>query len=322
MNASINKYQASVNFLEFYPPEYQSKLQKIIYQTPVDQRKKVWEREKIPYKKIEEVFVELTKQRNKHALEKGFESNFELFLNLYKISISDYYHLQNKISKAINYCNENLIDERKNLPTNFHTEFGNHCYICLINKFPLESTKEVTKSIYKFDKEIHLLEKRIKIIKKNTNSHTEIDSGFFKIYIDKNQNFRHQSIDLAHEMFHLKNKDNLQNKYLREKETTLLEIEFYKKYYPKLHKALFGEFLKVFHRVIFEIELYKNPNQNLSKLYASVFNRCYKGTYQNSNKSYILDNLIIYHPFQNLPHFWAQIDIILNMNEKEKINLF
>lgn len=311
-----NKYQGSINFLRVFPPDYQSKLQKKIWLAPVSERDKVWKTEGVLYKNIEESFIELTEQRNRQAREKGFKSNIELFLNIYKISEPDYYRLLSKVETVIHYCNHILSTTKEKLPPDFYVEFGNHCYVCLINKFPINSLVDAKFLVYKFDDKIGLLKSKLKIVG-DSESYVIRNGDLFEIHIDSNQNLRHQILDLVHEMFHLQIDDGIKNKYLREKGAESLEMEFYMRNFPNLYKALFGEFLKVFHRVLFEIELYKNPTQNLSKLYADTFNRCFVGASQGENKSYILDSLIIHHPFQNLPHFLAQIDLISHVVNRE-----
>lgn len=316
MNNNLqNKYQASINFLRIYPPEYQNRLQKKIWLAPISQREKKWNKEGVLYKDIEKSFIELTEQRNRQAREKGFKSNLEFFLDLYNISESEYYRLLAKFEKVLHYCHPMLSTTQDKLPPDFYAEFGNHCHICLINQFPINNLEKALTLVYKFDNKIELLKDKMKIMG-DSESFTVRKKDLYEIHVNNNQNLQHQILDFVHEIFHLKTDDRVKNKYLREKEVANLEMEFYKKYYPKTYNALFGEFLKVFHRVIFEIELYKNPNQDLSKLYANTFNRCFAGANQSKNRSYILDSLIIHHPFQNLPHFLAQIDLISNLREK------
>jgi len=307
------KYQASVDFLQIFPQEYQSKLQKLIWQVPASQRNKIWEDENVPYKEIEEAFIKLTEQRNTHAKEKGFKSNLEYFLSLYKISENDYAKFSDKFKKAIDYCNP-VVFADKNTSADFLDEFGDHCYLCLSSDFPIENLKAAESMVNTFDSSLFPSKNEIKIVEDDA-SFSKRNVNFFEIHINKNQNLRHQSVDLIHEMFHGKNKDNSQNKYQSEKKVVGLEIAFYKKLNTESYKALLGEFLKVFHRVLFEIELYKNPNQDLSKLYANVFNQCYKGANQSKNRSYILDDLIIRYPFLNLPHALAQAEVLSTLNK-------
>ena len=76
-----------------------------------------------------------------------------------------------------------------------------------------------------------------------------------------------------------------------------------------------SEILLLIHGTIFEIELHKEPEQDLSSLYASIFNKCYKKARQKLNYLYILDNNIIFKPFSSLPHTIAHVNLLIEIKK-------
>lgn len=309
MNNLKNRYRANLNFQTIYSPETQGDLQRDIWRVPVDKRDNVWFQKRIPYNKIEKAFIEIVKQRINFAKAKGFKTEVEYFLNLYNIPANTYKVLLKNADKSVNFCRKAL-EEQGTQSRDFYSEFGNHCYLCSLPKFPFTNLDDVEKVVSGNDTDISKIKYKLKFID-NGSSYSINDKKIINIFINNNQNIRHQVVDLVHELFHAKITafKSTQNKFIKEKLVLSAELEFYKKLYPDIYKAMFGELLKVFHRVLFEIELYKKPDQNLSKLYAKVFNMCYGGNYQKINRSYILDDLIMRYPFQNLPHMLVQIKL-------------
>lgn len=146
------------------------------------------------------------------------------------------------------------------------------------------------------------------------------DVDKFKITINENQNINHQITDFIHELSHViwylqnfKKKINTTSKrvYTREKGAIEIEIEILKKISTVFfEKYFYNETLLLLHKTLFEIETYKNPKQNLKKLYASIFNKCFSGVKQKENVLYILDYDVIFNPFSSLPHTIAHINLL------------
>lgn len=320
-----SKYQSSINFFNIYPPEFQKKLQNVIWHESIEKRSKIWDKQEIPFEKIKKSFINLVVQRNKFLVEKGFSSSVDYYLNLYKIPIVKYNEMLKNLDKVVDYCNQQLSDINKE-PLTFYSEFGNHCYVCTLKNFPFQDAESVKKYIFENDKLLKEYKDKIIFINNviSKSSYNKITDKF-EVYIDKNQNFRHQTIDVIHELAHIKNcilnyKNFNQPKkigvYYSELKTLKIELELLKNISHELYFSVFGEFLKVFHRVLFEIEIYTNPNQNLDKVYALTFNKCFNGAIQISNRSFILDEAIINNPFSTLPHAIAQYKIIKELFTK------
>lgn len=317
-NVNQSDYQSSVDFFITYPHELQNKLQTEIWKVSPEKRNDVWNKLKVPYENIEKSFIGLIIQRNKLALSKDYKTFIDYNLALYKIPKSIYKSFIKNFDEIIKTCNSHL--PTNDINHNFYTEFGNHCYLCNLKNFPLKSFNEIKHYMSSNNRIINLYKSKIDISFGDSSQSRyikEIDR--FDIQIDKNQNFKHQSIDLIHELSHIiyriecyKNEILPEEKgsYFNELETTKIELNFIKNISMTLYNTIFGEFLKVFHRVLFEIEIYEKPNQNLDNVYSLTFNKCFKYANQISNRSFILDELIIRNPFSTLPHAIAQYRII------------
>lgn len=322
----MHRYQGSIDFYLVYPPEYRKELQRIIWKEPVCNRKDVWNKKRVPYTKIESAFKKLVVQRNNFAIDRGFKSNIEYCLDLFKIPHPAYRHFLKNLDRVIAYCNSQTKRFKIDDPC-FFDEFGGHCYLCLLRNFPFKNFDSVKKYLWRDNKYLRMFNPNVGIILDNFSlSDYDDKNNSFKLYIDKRQNTRHQITDMVHEYAHLISKlqsrgmDNqLENKgkYYNEFEAIKIELSIARKISDNFYKSLFGEFLKVFHRVLFEIEVYNNPNQDLSKLYALTFNKCYSGAKQRYNRSYILDDYILELPFITLPHAVSQVKIIESEIQKE-----
>lgn len=306
MNITATNYQASINLEEIFSQKEQSKLQNLIWKSPISERENIWNKNNIPYKNIEKAFIGLVIQRNIHARADGFNSHIDFMLDRLGIPKTNLDSMLKNVDSTIKLCNK-LLEKQKPKDNLFYSEFGNHCYLCEMENFPFDNLKDAAIATKQDLNKIKVLRDNMSFITYN--------NSIGKIHLDKRQNLRHSSIDLIHEIFHLQTREpeGITNKYISEKKVLVRELEFYKTNYPAIYTAFFGELLKVFHRVLFEIELYKNPNQDLAKLYARIFNKCYEGKYQKQNRSYLLDTLIIRYPFQNLPHMLAQIDVLTSL---------
>ncbi|WKZ25741.1 MAG: hypothetical protein QY322_00285 [bacterium] len=319
-NINPSSYQASVDFFITYHPELRTKLQNEIWGSQPEKRGGVWEKFRLPYKRIEESFSNLIAQRKELVFAKGYEVFVDYYLDLYKIPKSVYKDFIRNNNKVIEFCNSHTT--HNNLEKDFFSEFGNHCSLCNLKNFPFGNLGDVTHYMSSNNVVISMYKSKVDIEFGDFSQSNYIkETDRFKVQIDKNQNLKHQSIDLIHELSHIihrigcyKNEILPEEKgsYFNELQTTKIELDILKVISTEVYNSIFGEFLKVFHRVLFEIEIYRKPNLDFDSVYASIFNKCFRGSNELRNRSYILDNLIISKPFSNLPHAVALSTIIQN----------
>lgn len=313
------QYKHTAAFYLNYPPEKLKKYELKIYGVPTKDRKKVWEGFGFDMSDVEKKYKKMIIERNNHAKEKGFSSRIEMYLDRFKIPKKDYDFFLKNVEKLILKINKNLPE--KNLPDWFYTEFNNPCFLCRISKYPFKNVEEVKDYMYKSFKEIENVKKAIKI---QFGDWSEMDydknKNIFTITLEKNENIRHKISDLIHEFSHIIferksikkdiDPDKL-GKYVRERESTRIELEIAKKLSMEYYWANNAQFLNTIHNILFEIEITNNPNQDLSKLYAKLFNRCFIDAKQKVNRSYILKQQMVKNNFFNLSHAVSISKILL-----------
>ena len=214
-----------------------------------------------------------------------------------------------------------MLPEDKNKPKQFYLEFNTPCPLCSLSSFPVSNQDEVRDMIshkYKI-----LTKAKIDISEDEVSANRySLENDRFQITLNKDENLRHRLVDLIHELSHVilemesfkKNIDIIgKGSYFREKKTLELELKITKDLFPLLYKVLYSEFLNLFRRVLFEIELYKNPYQDLSKLYTEVSNLCFKKAEQKENSTYLIDENILSRPLAALPHAVACTQVVLNL---------
>lgn len=322
--------QALTSFFYFLPQELIPHLRKEIFNAPFHRRRKIWQSFNLPIKEIESKFQNLVKTWEKEVQERNHSSFLDVLLEKNKIPRNDYLQFIKNADQLIALLNRQL-PKIKNLPSWFFSEFNLPCFICQLNSFPFHSLKETFNFVVR---QYHILEKfqskiKIKIGGKNTFTIYDTKRDIIKIKIEKELNTRHQVVLLIHELGHAisllnylyKGRDLLfiAGKYGAEKEAIKIEVGLLKKASPLLYRASLGEILLFpFRNTLFQIELHQNPNQDLSKLYARSFNRCFLEAKQKDNPLYLLEEHFIISPFSHLPHAIARYHVLCN--EIKKIN--
>lgn len=322
-------FRASAKYYWHLPPELHRPLVRKLFDAKPENREAVWNNFGLSYKEIEKCFIGMAIERAGLARNKGYSSYIDMFLDKFKIPGLDYESCIKNINILLDYCAKQL-PKTGSLPRWFYSEFNLPCYICRISPFPFKAFDEV--SVY-IAKEYAILGKfKNKIVIKlgeKSKMFYKKESDSFEITIGKYGNTRHQVADLIHELSHVI--DYLQHfskginpfeigSYSREKEAAIIELAILRESSTPLYHATFGEILLLFRRLLFEIELYKNPDQDLAQLYAETFNRCFKEAKQKKNRLYFLDERISLEPLSTLPHAIAQSEIILDLINKGRVS--
>jgi hypothetical protein len=94
-------------------------------------------------------------------------------------------------------------------------------------------------------------------------------------------------------------------KFEAEKEALVIEKEVLMSLSKDLYGASLMDKLMVLRQTIFELEIYESPNQDLAKLYAETFNRCFREGRQERNDLYLINRSVIMEPLKSLPHCLA-----------------
>jgi len=311
---SKNQYsQILASLFNLLPLELVPYLKNEVFNAPLSQRQKNWQNFNLPLTKIKNLFKRLILSRNKEARKIGYPSLTDQLLEKNKISKNTYLLFVKNIDGLIKSLNQEL--PKTKIPSMFYSPFNLPCFICQLYSFPFQSLQEVFEFVAKEYPVIKKFRQKIKIKTKDKYAFCfyEKEKDVININIEKKVNIRHQSILLIHELSHAisflnylgRGKDLLfiKGKYGAEKEAIKIEMKLLKKISDQLYRARLGEILLFyFLPTLFEIEVYKKPNQDLSKLYAQTFNRCFLKAKQRTNSLYLLNQEFIARPFAFFPH--------------------
>ncbi|OQA37209.1 MAG: hypothetical protein BWY53_00033 [Parcubacteria group bacterium ADurb.Bin326] len=311
--------QTMVDYFSLLPLKLIRRLNQKINNTSPADRKKLWKSLDFPVEEANDKFAKLILARRNYFSEKRQLPLPEMFLKQFKIPRNAYQEfIQNK-NEIIDWCNEFLPDVGK-LPSWFHSELNLPCYLCRLSEFPFRNFKEVIDFVFQKYSSFSVFKSKVKI-KMGEVTHVKYKkkTDSFLITIDKYANFRHQAIGLIHELGHvisfLKDFQNHldpleKGKYYGEKNAIKIQFSVLKDLSENLFRASLVEVLLTFWKIMFEMNLYKNPNQDIGKLYADTFNTCFKGSNQKRNPFYLLNEAIITSPFSSLPHAVAYYKIL------------
>lgn len=310
---------AAKDYFEVIPFDKHDSLEINIHSAQLEERKSVWEDEDLSMNKVESKFKKLTKARADFVKSMKFKNYQEMMAEKYKIPPNKTEDFLDNSDKAIEFCNKHL--DNNNLPDLFFSEYNHMCYICKLKEFPLKDMEEAKKLFFSKNPKLKKYQKKINISLGETSQMSyKKQTDTFEVLIDSNSNMRHRILDLFHELAHVKlyinefDKGNvpiLIGRYESEKYALKEEIKILKALDDNLYNAYFGKILHDIASVLFQIEIYKNPDQDYAKLYAKTLNKCWIGAHQNSNPTYILDEYVVFKPLQNLAHAVAGVDVIL-----------
>jgi len=311
------KFQAELH--KTYPPKALLEIKYKIFNTSILDREKIWKKLDLPINKLEKLYIKVAEERLRFARLKGYKKYIDMFLAKYEISPKEYRNFQKNVETTIAYCNQNL-PKNYNLPIWFYSNFNLPCFICRQKEFPFKNTEEVLEYFIAKYPLIKKFRNKIEIkIDKFSKMSYQINTDSFLVTLAKRDNKRHRIVDLIHELSHvlwyLEMLTNNKNPYRfgfyqRELQATRIEFNNLAGISEKLLQEQMAEVLLTLRRVLFEIQLYEQPHQDLSKLYAKTFNLCFINAKQKENPTYLIDDKIIYYPFSNLHHAVAAVKVL------------
>ena len=306
------------DYFNFVSSNFVANFKKKLFSVALHKRNTKWKELRLSFIKFEQCTQNAVRARNEFARNQGFSSYIDLVLDSNKITNSDFSQFKETVDDIIDYCNNSLL-LFNNYQSAIFNEFEDYCFICNSQSFPFLNLQEVLNYFVNNFPEIRKFKTKIKIVLGSlTKMEYQKDRDMFNISLNEKLNTRHQILGFIHELGHvvsyLKNFANEidlleHGRYFAEKEALQVEYDILFNNAEFQSQAYLGDLLKLYHRVLFELELYKNPNQDLSKLYAQTFNHCYKQANQKSNPLFIFDEYITLKPLSSLPYSIAYTNI-------------
>ncbi len=279
----------------------------------------IWNSFNLPIPELEKAFTSLVDARNVLAKDQLFVSMIDLHIDTSNIPVKSYQSFIDGIDNLLSQIDKHL--HKYNFNVNLSISiFDLPCAICSLSSFPFKALDDVYEFVKQEYPQIVNFSDKISITQSDQSYMTYIkEEDQFIIYINKNQNIRHQSIDLLHELGHVvvfleKFKSGIdplsEGKYQAEYNGAKIQHNLIKSISDTFYSAFLVEMLILFWKVLFETELYSKTHQNMSKLYAETFNRCFFGSNQKRNDSYLIDELLLTKPLRALPHAVANFCVL------------
>jgi len=283
------------------------------------------------FETLEPIYVSLITALNDRAKAKGYGSQIDLGCNFYRIPEGNLQYFLDNYEGVIRYCQSQIvgIDSSHWFYSQFNNQYK-HDFLSLLSSFPditfpegvLDFTSVEHPLINKFRSKI-----RIDLVNGGGSMKYLSDTDTFWIGIDKNEDHRHQVVALFHELGHVVGTlENFSNEKdtralgldISEYEAYTIEYELLQRLSVSVYQAAMGEVLLTFSELLFQIEAFKDPNQDLATLYARIFNYCFPKSKQTKNYTYLIKYNMVYRPFRHLPHAIA-LTKILSVEARENI---
>ena len=315
--------ESLASFIYYLPQELIPSMRKRVFSSSFLERKNIWQDFNLPLNEVEKKFKDLIEARIEDVSERNYSSFFAVFLEKYQISQELYNQFVKGVDRLIADLNSEL-PRVKSLPSWFYSEFNLPCFICQLPDFPFKSIEEVFGFVEKEYPLLREFKQKVKVSftqEEKTFTVYKTRQDIIEISLGEEANIRHLAIALIHELGHaISLLDYLRKgeeilfaggKLEAEKRAIEIETNLLRKISEDLYKATLGEVLLFpFRNTLFEIELYKNPKCDVSRLYAKTFNRCFLKARQEDNPLYLLDEKIIFEPFALLPHAVARYQLL------------
>ena len=292
-------------------------LDKNIYKELKERGEKYTQRLYLPLlKKAKEPYVKIVEARNQLAKKQGHKNFTDFHLTITaKISPKEYQFFLKNRDKVVGYCQSQI--PKLKPPTWFYSQFNTPCFLCQLPTFPkIDFPNGAMDFVGKQYPILKKFQHKMKIKKENSTSTEYVKkTDSFVIRLSKKLNNRHQICSLIHELAHviatLKNFSILlESKYQNELEATKIELKLLKKLSPELYKENLTNMLVVLYQTSFEIETYKNPDQDFPALYAKTVNQHFPLAKQTKNYTYLINENFVTHPLRNLPHAMAYVRLL------------
>ncbi len=312
-------FAKTANFFNSLPLELIPSLFKKVYDAKPHDRERVWNSFKLPINDLNKEFVEMIEEKNRNMISRGYNSAIDYQLQLNQVSNTQYKNFIKNVDTAVKKMNKML--PKSDLPNWFYSKYNNFpCFVCRMKSFPFERHDSVYNQMSDHYPDLNEFKNKIKI-KNNKVDYSSVryvkKKDVIEILINSKQNMRHQCMDLVHELSHSVYYIKLFKKgivpsekgsYINEVQAGKIETEFLQSVSNKLYRASLAQKLSNLVRVLFEIEIYSNPNRSPNKLFAITFNRCFLAANQKDNPLYLIEERVVNSAFKTLPHAIADVN--------------
>lgn len=336
--ADRNNFAAQVEYFNVIEPEKDENSisttqnvpdlwQKLDKRIPVDSESAILGDLMPLFEELGPKYVKMIKAFNKSAEVRGQKSRIDNYLQS-KASKANYrYFLKNK-ERVIKYCQEQLPDIE--VPNWFYSQFNNqqtYSFLSLLPDFPkLIFPKDILNLAAQEYPILGEFKDRVKVelADRDSNAYYVKETDSFEIIVNQKNDHRKKVTELIYglskvigdlEDFRL-NWD-VESGWIDKNEFDphWIELELLRKLSPQLYQAKMTDVLNVLADTTFCIEAYKNPDQDLPKLYADIINDCFPDAKQTKNYTYLVKHSTI-RAFSGLHHAISIVEILGGQIEK------
>ena len=320
LHANSNETYATAvsRYFSLLPLEKIEEVNKTVFEGDMLNQSNVWNSFNLPVDELNTAFISLAKARNMLANDQSYATIIDLHIEKNKIP-------QDSFDSFVSNVDSVIQEMRGKIPMNNNSisskvVFSPPCSVCSLVNFPFDSLNQVTKYVIeKYPLLIPFEEKLTVELGESTYMRYKKETDNFIVTINKRQNIRHQTLDLIHEIGHVinyldmfaKDLDPLsEGVYVSELGGIRNQHEILKSISSDLFHAYVNEILILFWKVLFQIELYLKPDQDIGELYLQTYHRVFQTEVMLHRDLYLIDEYLLMKPLRSLPHAVAHFTVL------------
>ncbi len=317
--------QALSRYFSVLPPAKIVALENEILSGTFEERERKYRQNKKLLETLRPLFRDFLRATNRYAQETfGMENHQKFIRQMLGINNKDFRDFLTTADKTIRKLNKEgakVADPAKS----YWSEYYLPCFLCQNKDLDLQIPDQVLELMTKYYPVLSKAKGKIDIVyrpeKETTEtSNTHYDKERDRLVIRLNSGPKiHVLVALVHELSHVvsllthfeKHENPLELAiYQLEKEAAEVTAETLPRISAKLWQAYSINILHTFWKTFFMLEALKNPTQDLDKLYAQTYNRCFLKGRQRSNPFYLLRWELIRGPLHSLSYAIADSRVL------------